>query len=191
MLKIDEPLIFFIGVNSNKLKIAKRISLKFNHNSFIVLFNKSQKFNYYDYKNILPASVIEKDKTIIKNTIKTINMLYSRISKYKTFNFSYYDEIHRINYDDIYYFQKELNSNYTTIFTKENSYFVYKTIKELDKIFSCDPRFFKSHRSCIVNISKIVHFDSKKSIIIFDNGEVIDLVCRRNKRNLQDRLLKE
>ena len=56
------------------------------------------------------------------------------------------------------------------------------------KILGDDPRFFKCHRSCIVNLNNIKVFDIDKNIIKFKNGET-NLVARDKKRELKDRLM--
>ena len=58
---------------------------------------------------------------------------------------------------------------------------------KLMKLFDKDYRFFKTHRSCIVNLDNIVSFDISNNIIRFKDKE-INLVSRSNKRILKDKL---
>ena len=57
-----------------------------------------------------------------------------------------------MNIEDIYYC--EARERETLVYTKDNQYISKNSILEFEKKIECD-KFFKSHRSYIVNLSKI------------------------------------
>ena len=85
------------------------------------------------------------------------------------------------------YIEKSLNDNICNIITKNNNYFIRKTIIELEKILSDDIAFIKTHRSCIVNIRNIKSVDFEKNTIFFENNK-INLISRTQKRKLKERM---
>ena len=184
--------IFLITVDDNNINVAHRINRVLSINTYIILLlNKKQRIKIKQYQNILPVSIIKKDNNMFKNLLKSIGFIYNKITKYKSLNFCFYDEIHRIYYDDIYYMKKEINTDYTTIYTKDNTYCIYQSIRNLENKLKDDIRFFKTHRSCIVNVNKIVNYDKKMNTIIFNNNESLNLVSIRRKKLLCERLLKD
>ena len=52
-----------------------------------------------------------------------------------------------------------------------------------------DPRFMKTHKSCIVNLYNIDHVDLGNLIIFFNNKEQTSLFSRNYKKELQDRIM--
>jgi len=192
LLKKDGPKIFLIDHNNkNNFNLYDRIKTVFHINSFIILFlDRINDFNYCNLRTISLYNIIIKNNLLLKEFYLTLGKLHAFLRKSKTYNFSSFDEIHRLPYDEIYYIQKESKEDYIVIFTKDNSYIEYNTINNIYKVFSEDPRFFKTHRSCIVNIDKISDYDRVTNMIFFNNGETTDLVCRRRKKMFCERLLK-
>ena len=116
--------------------------------------------------------------------ISAINILFSEA----TLNFKTNNEIFQVSYNDICYIEKNLNDNDSTIFTKNNSYTIKCSINQLLRDFKGDSRFFKTHRSCIVNINNITCFDMKNNTIKFDILET-NLISRNNRKILKDKIL--
>ena len=42
----------------------------------------------------------------------------------------------------------------------------------------------QSHRACLVNEDRIVKIDKKRKQILFDNGEIVDLVSENYKKEV-------
>ena len=82
-----------------------------------------------------------------------------------------------------------MNNNDSTIVTKDNSkYIINKSINKLMEMFRDEKNFFKTHRSCIVNLDNITCFDIKRNIIKFKSSQ-INLVSRNRRKELKNRLL--
>lgn len=70
----------------------------------------------------------------------------------------------------------------TIIKTDYAEFRVSKTLTEL--IAMLDDRFIQTHRSCYVNSDRKVSIDRTNKIILFDNGETIDLLSDKYKKEV-------
>ena len=143
-------------------------------------------FKYIKYGLIF--NVIKKDKNFYRNIRNSILKINEITKLEDTFNFEYYNEIYRIPYRSIYYFEKDANANSITLHTKNKTYTFYSTISDIYKKLETDSRFIKTHRSVIINIHKVVCFDKSYNEIVFDNNKRVYIVCRRQKKNLIQKL---
>ena len=64
-------------------------------------------------------------------------------------------------------------------------YLIRKSIVQLEE--ELDNDFYKSHRSCLVNINNIIKVDFDNNIIHFKNKE-INLISRSNRKGLKTRM---
>lgn len=124
----------------------------------------------------------------IKSNLKaSIMTAYNIVSSYKSISFKQKGEIFQVLYDSILYIEKNLNDNYVTIVTKQDSITIKGCINNITNFLIEDPRFMKTHRSCIVNLLNIKSYDITNNIIKFENKS-IDLVARDKKKELKERL---
>lgn len=85
-----------------------------------------------------------------------------------------------IKIEDILYF--EADGSYTHVITKKESYLVCKKIKEFDELLANDSRFFRVHRSYLVNIQQVNKYNKKDGAsLIFSNDKMIPVA--REKKN--------
>ena len=106
--------------------------------------------------------------------------------KPNTISYKYNSYINIIDYKDIIYIEKEPDSKRCTIHTTSGDEKIPKGLTELEK--ELDNRFFRTHRSLIVNTDKIKRFDYQQNCIIFKNGEYTELVSRNKKKDLMEHL---
>jgi DNA-binding LytR/AlgR family response regulator len=107
------------------------------------------------------------------------------IDKNKSLNFRYNGEIYKIPFKDILYIERDTDIDISIIHTKNREIEINKTINELEDILRYENAFLKTHRSCIVNTSRINKVDWKNSIIEFSTGDTIDLISRDRKKGLK------
>ena len=107
----------------------------------------------------------------------------------KSFKFTYNNELYQFPYQDILYFEKDLNHNYTSIVTKTETYKLKQSITKIEIELLPIPYFFKTHQSCIVNLKNIERVDFTNNRIYFMNHE-IDLLSRNKKKILKEKLTK-
>ncbi|MCL9805787.1 LytTR family DNA-binding domain-containing protein [Flavobacterium amniphilum] len=86
--------------------------------------------------------------------------------------------------EDILYF--EADGSYTHVITNTEKYLISKKIKEFDELLQGDSRFFRVHRSYLVNIQMILKYNKKEgSTLLFENGKVIP-VAREKKSEFDE-----
>ena len=142
-----------------------------------------------DIKKNMIFDLIKTDENFFINISNSLTKVYELANNERVFCFEYYDEIYRIPYRSIYYFEKNSNANSITLHTKNEDFIFYSTINEVMERLKNDDRFIKTHRSIIVNIHKIEKFDKVFNEIVFDNNKRLPIVCRRQKQNLINKLL--
>ena len=171
------------------LDLAREIRMDGDWLSQIIIIT-----NYEQYKNInftgkiLMLDFISKNKEIRPYLSEALLVVYNIICGQKSLNFQYNGEIFQVPYNEILYIEKNLNDNYSTIVAVDRKIQIKQTISNLDDFLKSDPRFMKTHRSCIVNLSNVRSIDLKNSIIKFKNTQT-DLLSRSKKQEIKDRMI--
>jgi len=122
-----------------------------------------------------------------QNLLAALTDSYNHITKHKAYVFKYDGDLYRIPYDDILFFEIDSEYGHVNIITKSSQFVVKKTISNILNELS-DPRFMKTHKSCIVNLYNIEKVDMTNLIITFSTGKKTDLFSRNYKKELQERL---
>ncbi len=190
--RIEGARIYLINsdvLSQSGLKLARGLRENEDFISPIIFLTSRDKSELMDeIKNILFLDIIKIDDNIVPNLLSSLREAHRIVTRNSVYTFSSFDEVYRIPYNDIYYIAKNLNDDSVTIYTKDDTYLNYITIKKIEDVLKGDPRFFKSHRSCIVNLYNVSSYDKKSNIIIFNNGMSINLVSRQNKSLLSEKL---
>lgn len=180
ILDIDSPM--------NGIDFAKRIRINGDLNSPIILLTEKKDEGLLEkLNNVLYLSLISKNRNG-KEFILSLKEAYRIATMNAVLSFTHFDETYRLSYDDICYIEKDANCNSVTIYSLDDTYQDYISIKEMCEKLKGDPRFYRSHRSCIVNIYNIASYDRKNNLIIFKNGLTTYLVARNKRRTLIKKL---
>ncbi len=79
------------------------------------------------------------------------------------------DSLLFVQLEDIYFF--EADGSYTYVVTRQGRTLVSKKIKEFDELLADDERFYRTHRSFLVNTHQIRRYNKKDGATVeFDNG---------------------
>lgn len=150
---LESPIIFLTGHEElGNLLLRKDIN-------FFAFINKFDEFEIRLRKNI-------------ESALKTLNKRkFLEIKDRRTY--------YRFSLDNILYITRESVERKTIIKTDKNVHSVNKTLIEVAQ--SLDDRFIQTHRACYVNKDRAVEINYKKKVIVFDNGEVIDLLSANYK----------
>ena len=173
------------------LEIAKNIRNSCDWTSQIVIISDIKDVENFVFRNrLLILDYIDYDDELDKNLKEAIYVAYKILTKNKTLDFLLNGEIYRIPYQNILYIEKGNNQNYCTIYTAcDKKYTIKDTINNLEE--KLDPAYFmKTHRSCIVNLYNITHYNCTDNIISFENKK-IDLVAREKRQILKSKLTNE
>ncbi len=170
------------------IDLAREIRNNGDWQSQIIIITGYNIRNYYLLTNRILVLTF-----ILKNKLKTeLNLSLDTIWKIffteRVLSFRYNGEIFNIFYNDINYIEKNLYDNSATIFTKNDIYVIRSSINMLMKKLEIDKRFFKSHRSCIINLDNVCCYDINRNVVKFKNNE-INLVSRNKKKELEILLL--
>ncbi len=136
---------------------------------------------------ILMLDFITKNENIKKRLWETLEVVSTIIHPNDSYTFQYNGNLYHIPYEDILYFEKNLNDNYTSLFTKSGSYQLKESIVHIERKLENHPSFFKTHRSCIVNIDNIERFDDENNMICLGKY-TIKLLTKQKKELLKQKL---
>lgn len=171
------------------LDLAREIRMDGDWLSQIIIIT-----HYEQYKNInftgkiLMLDFISKNKDLSLRLKEALMVVYDIICEQKSLNFQYNGEIFQIPYNEILFIEKNLNDNCSTIITVDRKVQIKQTINNLDDFLKGDPRFMKTHRSCIVNLNNVRSIDLKNNIIKFKNTQT-DLLSRSRKQEIKERII--
>ena len=156
--KIDvDSVIIFLTAHEELSTVASKNELMF--------LNFINKFDDFD-KN-LPSSLSKSLKHFKrKQVIKIVDR-----------NISY-----TIDIDSILYISKDSFERRTIIKTDYSEIKVNKTLIEIRKML--DDRFIQTHRACYINNDRKFKVDLTNKIITFDNGETIDLISDKYRKEI-------
>ena len=186
LINIDLP-----GIKSG-FEFARKIRLSGDYDSSIIMvMEKDRKVNIKNIKDTLVLNIVENNSRLIPELMSAIECAYVIVTRYNVLTISVFDEIYRIPYDDIVYMEKTLNGDLLTIYTKNDSFELFMSIKKMMKLLNNDARFFKCSRSCIINIFNIDTYLCVENKIIFRNGDSTNMISRDGKHALVEILKKQ
>jgi len=122
-----------------------------------------------------------------ENLKDTLKLSLNIIENHQSLNFQYNGELIQIPYDNILFIEKNVEDLYSTVVTETERITIKKTISSIEEELKKDPRFFRTHRSCIVNIDKVTSVELRECIIHFGNIET-PLLSRDKKSELKMKL---
>lgn len=154
--------------------------------SIIIFITAHNEFkNDIFYSRLLATDYISKDSLWTDRFIDSMNYIVKILEKRQMLVFDYNHNTYRIPYNAINYIEKIQDNQKCTIYTENGETFdIKETVTALvDKL---GPNFFKSHKSCIINLDKVKVIDYCNSKIVFQNNEFIYLLSNRMKKKLKE-----
>ncbi len=106
--------------------------------------------------------------------------------KYQSLKYIYKNTAYNIEYRNIIFIEKEQDSKRCLIQTDHGKFYIQGSLNEVLK--KLDNRFFKCHRSLIVNLNQIERYNLKENIIYFKNKTKNTLIARNKKKELMERV---
>lgn len=180
--------IYLLDIKTNcgsGIDTARMIREKYDDwNSVIILITSFSEYKYealcsrlflLDYINKLDNS----EKKIKEDLIIALKH-YDK--KYKMLNYEYNHAYYKVEYRQIIYIEKELDSKRCIIRTIEGKQIIPGTLNEVYK--KLDKRFLKVHKSMIINLDQIKVYEKRNNKIIFKNNEYTHLISRNMKKEL-------
>lgn len=195
-LRLELPLpskenVFILDLEINGIKTAGLEISKFirQHDKMasIIFITVHDEFVYTTYKYRVSAlDFIAKDRGNIydelkKDLIHIHNEILSSLTE-ETFTYRSYSEITHISLKDICYFEANPDNSHSCImYTADNK--EIQLNQNLRKLENNDSRFFRCHRSYLVNPQQVKHIDFLHHIVKFYNGLTCP-ISRRHEKSL-------
>lgn len=153
------------------------------------LHNESMRIVFISGKTEYADELFEHDvmnflkKPITFEIIDTVLNKYLRVyhNESKYFSFDYKNTFHRINYNDIVYFESD--KRVIKVYTLDATYSFYDKLDNISEQIA-DTRFFRIHQSYIINMMYVETFRSDS--VVMKNGAVLS-VSRPNREALAQR----
>ncbi len=168
------------------LDLAREIRLHGDIYSQIILLSDFEHYQHSQFtKRTLALDFLSKKASDFNSLfLETLNTAYSYSTEHFCFSFLSDGDILQIPYQNILYFEKISNDNLTVLHTIDRTYSICSSLINIEKKLHQDPRFFKSHRSCIVNLFNIDAVNFHDNTIQFKaNQEPLRQLISRNKRH--------
>ncbi len=132
------------------------------------------------HQKLLMVDFISKFDDLDSKLLACYREIYEIFNSNKCLSFKQDGEIVRIPYNDILFVEKNTVGDYLVIETLSDEVKFKSNIAKVEKMLSDDARFFKTHRSCIVNTFKITKLNSSLPVIYF--GDKYTTCLSRDKR---------
>jgi len=166
------------------LELASKI--RENDWNSIILFvtNYSQHKNDIFYSRLMAIDYIEK-KTDYKDRLsETLDIAIKALGKQNVLVFTFNHIVHRIPISEIMYIEKAAVGKKSYIVTLEGEeYEIAGSITALQERLG--NKFFRSHKSCLVNLDNIKNINYSENTITFVNDDEIDLLSVRCKKEIK------
>ncbi len=164
------------------IDIARQIR-KFDIQSVIIFLTGHEELGSIVLKNeLLFLSFINKFDDCENRLISSIKLALQCANEKRILRFEEGGILYTISADDIMYITRDSIERKSIIKTDYSEFKSYKPLNTLIELL--DERFIKTHRACFVNKNRVVAINKQKGEITFDNGEVIDLLSKRYKKEL-------
>ena len=137
------------------------------------------------HKKLLMVDFISKFDSLEERLLGCFRESYVTFNENKFLSYKQDGEIIRIPYKDILFIEKDKFEDCLYIETNDTRYKYKNNIAKLEKILKEDKRFFKTHRSCIINLYKITKLNTSIPIIWFNN-KYTNCLSRDKKKELED-----
>lgn len=131
-------------------------------------------------KDINFLSFINKFDNSTLRLNKSLKTAMKLLDKKHILNFTDRGSIYTIECDNILYITTDTVARKSIIITDKHEYKVNLTLSQLLNLLNTD--FIQTHKSCIVNKSRIVKINNNQNIILFDNGKEIDMLSNKFKK---------
>lgn len=137
------------------------------------------------YSRLLAMDYISKDKLWEDRFFNTVDYAVKSLNKRNVLMFEYNYNTYRIPFSSILYIEKLSDNKKCVIYTIDGkSYYIVATISGLLK--KLGPNFYRSHKSCVINLDNVKKINYLDNTITFSNDSCAYLLSNRNKKGLKD-----
>lgn len=166
------------------LEIASKIREVDWKSMIVFITSYPQHKNDIFYSRLLAMDYIMKDYNYVNRLKETIEVCINALGKQDILVYSFNRVVYRVLMKNIAYIERAQTGKKNYIVTLDGAeYEIPGTMTSLEK--KLGSRFFRSHKSCIVNLDNIKNINYSENTITFINDEEIDLLSVRSKKELR------
>ncbi len=175
LLDIETP-------SASGIDIARRIRKKDVDSIIIFLTGHEELGNIVLKNDLMFLSFINKFDDFGSRLNNSLNKALDLLKTRKILRLNDRNITYTIDISDILYITKDSYERRTIIKTDYNEIKVNHSLNEI--IGMLDNRFIQTHRACYINNDRLRKVDKTNKIITFDNGETIDLLSDKYKKDV-------
>lgn len=185
---IDERIPFKIYIldietpSRSGIDIARKIRKRDVESVIIFLTGHEELGNIILKNDLMFLSFINKFDDLKNRLNNSLNKAMDLINQKRIIRFNDRNILYTINMNDILYITKESFERKTIIKTDYSELKINKSLSEI--VSMLDDRFIQTHRACYINTDRKVKVDKMNRIITFDNGNTIDLLSEKYKKEV-------
>lgn len=185
LIEDDKNYIYILDfqlIGMTAIDVARKIR-KVDWISPIIIFTVNGGMAYDTFKQRLQIlDFVNKQFQAEKNMFELFDICFEQLKVRKSFKYKIGKIDYSIDYDKILYIYKDTIERKSIVVTDKNE---YKLSIPLNEIKTKLPKEFKySHRSCIVNTSRVEAYNWVNKEIVFDNNQKTDLLSKTHKGEL-------
>lgn len=171
------------------MDLAREIREKGDWTSQIIVVTNHDNLQQSAFTSkLLMLNFISKFNNTIEELKKSLITSFMIVTQGESLKVQHNGEFCQIYYNDILFIKKESNDIDTTIvFSDGSCKNINIRMKEIEEKLKIDPRFFRTHRGCIVNMFKIRKVDFGLGIISFGRVKT-NLLARDKKKEFRETL---
>lgn len=128
------------------------------------------------------VSFINKFDCVEEKINKSMDLALKILNKKQILKFADRGSIYTIEFNKILYITTDTVARKTIIVTAKREYKTNYTLSQMLDLLTND--FVKTHKSCIVNRSRVVKINKNQNSILFDNGLEIDMLSSKYKKEI-------
>lgn len=185
---IKSPMIYKIYLldietpSRSGIDVARQIRKNDTDSVIIFLTGHEELGNIVLKNDLMFLSFINKFDNLDLRLTKSLKKALTLLNKKQIIKFKDKNILYTIDINSILYITKESFERKTIIKTDYAEFKVSKSLAEI--INMLDSRFVQTHRACYINYDRKIKIDKTNKIITFDNGETIDLISDKYKKEL-------
>lgn len=180
--------IYLLDIKTNKgsgLDAARLIREVYEDwNSMIIIITSYTEYRYDALtKRLMLVDFINKLDDCSKYLQEALSICMKHYDKRpKVLKYTYKGNIYNIDFKNIVYAEKEIESKLCKIYTSKESYTYPGTLTKL--LNELDNRFIKISRSTIINTRQVKRYDIKKNSLLFRTGIELEDISRDKRKDL-------
>lgn len=168
--------------SNSGVEIARKIRQR-DIDSVIIFLTSHEELGYsLIHDELMFLTFICKFNEMDKRLESAIRSAIKMVGMKQAIRFQDHGIIYTIPLNDIFYVTTNTVDRKTIIVTNYNEFKVSKTLSEISE--SLDDRFKQTHRSCYINMNKVIKIDKRNNEITFDNRKKIYMLSDTYKKEL-------